>query len=165
MKDRIRLIMEAEDMNPARFADTLQIGRPVISHILNGRNNPSLDVISRILLEMPYINADWLISGKGTMYKDDYVKTTTPPDFNEEQKISIGSNNREPDLFSQSFTNPENNTEKIKYETEKELTPPVEVVDIPVKEVVKYINKPDKKISKIIIYYSDNTYEAFNPEK
>lgn len=164
MKDRIRLIMEAEDMTPARFADTLQIGRPVISHILNGRNNPSLDVITRILSEMPYINADWLISGKGTMYKDGYVKTSTSPVFSEEQEILV-NNNREPDLFSQSFTNPENTTEKAKYETEKELSSPIEPIDIPVKEVVKYINKPDKKISKIIIYYSDNTYEAFSPEK
>ena len=39
MKDRIRLIMEKENLTPAKFADMLGINRAVISHILNGRNN------------------------------------------------------------------------------------------------------------------------------
>ena len=76
MKDRIKQIMETENMTPARFADTLQIGRAVISHILNGRNNPSLDVITRILSKMPEINSDWLLTGAGTMFKSDYKNSS-----------------------------------------------------------------------------------------
>ena len=52
MKDRIKLIMEKENLTPAKFADKLQINRAIISHILNGRNNPSLDVVSKILNEL-----------------------------------------------------------------------------------------------------------------
>ena len=55
MKDRIKEIMDNEDLSPAKFADRLQINRAVISHILNGRNNPSLDVVLKILSEMDYI--------------------------------------------------------------------------------------------------------------
>ena len=69
MKERIKKIMESENMTPARFADSLQIGRAVISHILNGRNNPSLDVITRILTQMPDIDSQWLLTGSGNMYK------------------------------------------------------------------------------------------------
>ena len=58
MKDRIRLIMEKENLTPARFADSLDINRAVISHILNGRNNPSLDVVTKILEVMDYINPE-----------------------------------------------------------------------------------------------------------
>ncbi len=47
MKDRIKLIMEKENLTPAKFADKLQINRAIISHILNGRNNPSLDVVTK----------------------------------------------------------------------------------------------------------------------
>ena len=71
MRERIRQIMENENLTPAKFADKLQINRANISHILNGRNNPSLDVVARILSEMPYINSEWLINGTGEMYKGD----------------------------------------------------------------------------------------------
>lgn len=163
MKDRIRLIMEAEDMSPARFADQLQIGRPVISHILNGRNNPSLEVITKVLSELPYINTDWLLFGKGNMYKEGYDRM--PVSTFKEEEVILKSGIPQPDLFSQNVVNTANNTEKIKYDKEKELTSTPIIPDIAVKEVVKYIEKPEKAISKIIIYYSDNTYEIFNPEK
>lgn len=71
MKDRIKLIMDNEHLTPSAFADKLQLGRAVISHILNGRNNPSLDVVSRILSKMDYIDSDWLLTGNGKMYKTD----------------------------------------------------------------------------------------------
>ena len=148
-------------MTPARFADTLQIGRPVISHILNGRNNPSLDVISRILAEMPHINAEWLISGKGQMYKNESERShqspiSAPSSF-------LGSGNQ-PDLFAQNYTEPTGYADKPKYDKENELTTPQNTIDIPVKEVVRYIERPEKKIARIIIYYNDNTFEEFNPE-
>ena len=69
MKDRIK-IMEIEHLSPAQFADRLQINRAVISHILNGRNNPSLDVVTKILGEMNYINPEWLLNGNGSIYKE-----------------------------------------------------------------------------------------------
>jgi transcriptional regulator with XRE-family HTH domain len=61
MRERIRQIMEHENLTPAKFADKLQISRAVISHILNGRNNPSLDVVTKILTQMDYINPEWLL--------------------------------------------------------------------------------------------------------
>jgi Helix-turn-helix. len=69
MKDRIKLIMDNEHLTPSAFADKLQLGRAVISHILNGRNNPSLDVVSRILSKMDYIDSDWLLTGNGKCIK------------------------------------------------------------------------------------------------
>ena len=159
MRQRIQQIMESEDITPARFADKLQIGRAVISHILNGRNNPSLDVISRILLEFPEINSDWLISGKGTMYRNQAEKNKL--NFLDENNTS----NNYPDLFSQNSVNPPINSENKKYETEKELKTPESAHNKIDNQRVIYVDKPDKKIAKIIIYYSDNTYESFNPEK
>jgi len=156
--------MEAENITAAHFADNLQIGRPVISHILKGRNNPSLEVITKILSEMPYINAEWLLFGKGNMYREDYDKLAVSNSKLSEEELPK-SINHEPDLFSQSFINTIDDTAKIKYDKEKELSSTINNADMAVKEVIKYIDKPEKKISKIIIYYSDNTYENFNPEK
>ena len=86
MKERIKKIMEIEQLTSTRFADRLQINRAVISHILNGRNNPSLEVVTRILAEMEYINPEWLLNGTGSIYKEG-----VDPD-------TIGN---QPDLFHQ----------------------------------------------------------------
>ena len=65
MKERIKEIMDNENLSPSKFADQLQINRAVISHILNGRNNPTLDVVTKILSEMNSINSDWFLNGTG----------------------------------------------------------------------------------------------------
>jgi len=157
MRERIRKIMEEENMTPARFADTLEIGRAVISHILNGRNNPSLDIVTRILSKMPEINPEWLLSGKGTMHKNDKVL----------QMENIQTpNNGLPDLFTQLPTEDSENqyTDTLQDEYRKE-----NIVNDHQNEIQKTINEriiykelPAKKIKQIIIYYSDNTFEAFN---
>lgn len=148
--------MENEDMNPARFADSLNIGRAVISHILNGRNNPSLDVITRILTEMPNISAEWLISGKGSMYKDKSSPNT--------EEVKIERSDFPGDLFSQIYAEPGNYSEKSEYSTLEELNPVENNPNNIVNERIIYKEKPLRKISKIIIYYSDNTYETFDHE-
>ena len=89
MKDRIKEIMDNEDLTPAKFADRLQINRAVISHILNGRNNPSLDVVLKILSEMDYINSEWLLNGIGLMYKDGY----SPQSQNEKGLFNVNAVN------------------------------------------------------------------------
>lgn len=157
MKDRIKMIMDAENMTPARFADTLQIGRAVISHILNGRNNPSLDVITRILTQMADINSEWLLTGIGNMYKSD--KTESTPQ-------EVLSNNSYPDLFSQpSFENsvkPSTPSSETEYRKENIVNSAVNTPNTSVNERIIYREAKDKKIKQIIIYYTDNTFETFN---
>ncbi len=168
MKDRIKQIMDSENMTSAQFADSLQIGRAVISHILNGRNNPSLDVVTRILTELPQINADWLLSGNGTMYKN---QNESKSNFSVNSDLSPISDRNYPrdifqqDLFAQNNTEPTNLSDNNKYEKEKELIVPQNHNQNTVNEVFKYIERPQKRISKIIIYYNDNTFETFDPEK
>jgi transcriptional regulator with XRE-family HTH domain len=60
---RIRTIMEKEGLSPASFADALGIGRPLMSHVLGGRNNPSLQLVMKILEHFPAYSADWLVRG------------------------------------------------------------------------------------------------------
>jgi transcriptional regulator with XRE-family HTH domain len=69
MKDQLLRIMETEGMTPAKFADEIGVQRSSISHILSGRNKPSYDFIVKILERFQGINADWLISGTGSMIK------------------------------------------------------------------------------------------------
>lgn len=148
MKDRIVKIMEGENLSPAKFADKLQINRAVISHILNGRNNPSLDVVSKILSEMDNINPEWLINGTGSMYKSGME--LAPP------------LRKENDLFSQNEIKPEQEPDKTKYRKDFEVESSEKENQRVEYKIIEPVKKPDKKITQIIIYYDDNTFEIFS---
>lgn len=163
MKERIKKIMETEDLTPARFADSLDIGRAVISHILNGRNNPSLEVITRILTNMPQINSDWLLTGNGQMYKGDNL----PHSYNGNGNGNINSETKNiiPDLFAQipveTSVNVHNHPEKTEYAKQEEESSSSNAIQNIVNEKIIYKEKPARKIRQIIIYYDDNTFETF----
>ena len=146
MKDRIIQIMEMENLSSTLFAEKLGISKAVVSHILNGRNNPSLDVVSRIIQEMPYINSDWLINGDGKMLKDGY----------DEKKILQNK-----DLFANEplnsigrYNNSKESPLSIGDETEND-------VQSIASEQLRPVVTSAKKITQIIIYYDDNTFDTF----
>ena len=70
MKDRLRQFLAAENISQAQFADSINVVRASVSHILAGRNNPSFDFIKALMLNYPRLNVEWLMFGKGKMYKD-----------------------------------------------------------------------------------------------
>lgn len=65
MRERIHQIMKMKSVNAAEFADLMQIKRPGLSHILTGRNNPSLDFVIKLKETFPEINLEWLLYGRG----------------------------------------------------------------------------------------------------
>jgi transcriptional regulator with XRE-family HTH domain len=67
MVERIRTLLETRQLTPTQFADAIGIARPIVSHILSGRNKPSLDVVQRILAAMPDLSMPWLLNGTGPM--------------------------------------------------------------------------------------------------
>lgn len=154
MKDRIRLIMEKENLTPAKFADRLQINRAVISHILNGRNNPSLDVVARILSEMNYINSDWLINGTGEMYKEGYNRDGVVPE-----------SSPLPDLFSQIKTNASKISDENEKPQETSVKQAANDMQISENKPVEPLKQCVRKITQIIVYFDDNTFEVFGPPK
>lgn len=70
MVERIRNLIESRKLTPTQFADSIGVARPIISHILSGRNKPSLDVVQRILAAMPELSIPWLLNGTGQMELD-----------------------------------------------------------------------------------------------
>lgn len=138
--------MEKNDLNASSFAEAIQVGRSSISHILSGRNKPSLDLVMNIVDRFPEVDLYWLLNGKGTYPKTLQQETlaTTPPEpiVRESQKpISNPSNNNltstPQDLF----------TMENEVSSEKNI-----------------INQKGKNISKIIILYSDGSFKDYVPE-
>lgn len=67
MKDRIAEIISYKGLTASKFADIIDIQRSRISHIMSGRNNPSIEVVTHIVEKFPEINLNWLMTGKGEM--------------------------------------------------------------------------------------------------
>lgn len=67
MVERIREILTGRQLTPTQFADSIGVARPIVSHILSGRNKPSLEVVQKIITAFPDLSIPWLLSGTGAM--------------------------------------------------------------------------------------------------
>ena len=148
MRERIEKIMEKEGMTPAKFAEEIGIQRSGLSHILTGRNNASLDVVNKILDRFNYVNSDWLLAGKGVMNRQDRTSAVQPSLFVDES-----------DDFA-----PED-TAREEYAKESELKTPAPIPKQPEKEQIIIRNLPNRKVTKILLFYSDSTFDTFIPQK
>jgi len=90
MKERIEKIMEMEQLSASKFADSIGVQRSSISHILSGRNRPSLELVHKILEHFDQVNADWLLLGKGEM-----ISTSTGENSTRENGYSFTSEPQE----------------------------------------------------------------------
>ena len=95
IKDRIRMIMEREKVPPKVFAKTIGVQQSTLSHILNGRNKPSLDVIMKVHQKYDYVNLEWLLYGEGEMMVSE-----------EETSFSSSNSDYLPSLFDENPVNP-----------------------------------------------------------
>ena len=73
------MLLEVRQLTPTQFADAIGIARPIVSHILSGRNKPSLEVVQRILAAMPDLSMSWLLNGNGPMLAHTVLPTATVP--------------------------------------------------------------------------------------
>ncbi len=67
MRSRLKKWMEYKNLISSELADNIGVNRATISHILSGRNNPSIDILQRLLNTYPDLNSNWLITGIGYM--------------------------------------------------------------------------------------------------
>ena len=63
---RLQKVMDFYGETSSSFAEKIGVQRSSISHILSGRNKPSLDFILKVLSSFPDVELYWLINGKGT---------------------------------------------------------------------------------------------------
>lgn len=76
MVNRINLILQAKNITARQFAEEIGIQPSGMSHILSGRNNPSLDFVMKVIRRYPEIDINWLMFGKGEMYETDNRHTS-----------------------------------------------------------------------------------------
>lgn len=69
MNKRLQQFLNAESISQTQLADTMKVTRAGVSHIISGRNRPGFDFLESLVLHYPELNLDWLITGRGKMYK------------------------------------------------------------------------------------------------
>ncbi len=146
--DRLKLILERVNLTPGNFADKIGVAPATISHILSGRNKyPSAEVMLRLHETFPDIDLNWLLTGEGTLVKDD-------PD-----SMFTGS------LFGDNLLNATKSTAESENRKENSLETAKNTDNPIVKQEIIYKEKPVRKIAEIRIFFDDGTYETFTPNK
>ena len=75
IQERLLLVLKMHTLTPSAFADKIGVQRSNVSHVLSGRNKPSLDFLEKILIHFPRVNAHWLITGAIVEGKQDLTAT------------------------------------------------------------------------------------------
>ncbi len=150
---RLEIILDYNSLNASSFADKIGVQRSSLSHLLSGRNKPSLDFILKIIEVFPEVDLYWILNGKGTFpkseYKSDPIIPTSTPTIN--TKIAETEIEKPADLFSEKIVEPKNHVE------EKFVYP------IPNTQNSASYNK-DAEIDRIVIFYKNGTFKTYSPE-
>lgn len=149
MKDRIQQIMDHKKMTAAQFADKVGIQRSTLSHILNGRNNVSTEIVSKIHYTFPDLNINWLMFGEGDLNQSLPNRNQTlfdvfTPDLSAGESNKTKSSEEDAEKFNA----------KSPKSAETEITRQTEFPAI----------KQQRSIIKIMVFYSDNTFDTFSPD-
>ena len=108
MENRIQKIIDQQGISLNAFAQEIGVNRSTVTHILTGRNKPSVEVLQKILKRFPEISTDWLLLGNGSMH--------------------------------------------AKKESSEASSPSQKSVQV-----------VDKTVEKVIVFYTDNTFQEYNP--
>jgi transcriptional regulator with XRE-family HTH domain len=137
MIERILEILKIRNLSPAQFADLIGVQRSGMSHLISGRNNPSLEFIQKVLKTFPEINSDWMLFGKGKMLNREISAT---------QQMSI----------------PEDTA--VTEQVPKESIPVLKKEEIEKPAKRKWVAAEGKQIEKIVYFFRDNTFKEYFPE-
>ena len=139
------MIMDREKLTAGAFAESIGVAQATISHILGPRNKyPSTEVILRLHQRYNDINLEWLLTS--------------------DSDSSIESGFDYP-LFAENSVNPSKETGSAENRKEIALGTPANAPKEVVKQEIIYKERPPRKITEIRIFFDDNTYETFKPEK
>lgn len=136
MKERLNEILKHFKINASQFADQIGVQRASVSHVISGRNKPGFDFIQKIIEAYPSLSADWLLTGKGEMLKSRISRQDLFSDMEIDKNEQIGDEIKSKGIAGKK----------------------THVTD-------EYIDKKEgsRKVDKIIVFYSDKSFEEYFP--
>jgi len=157
MKNRILKFLSSENKTSAQFAEEIGVQPSSVSHILSGRNNPSLDFVLKMFLKYPYLSTEWLLFGKEPMYKEVHEPTLHEPNL-----FDNAFRGDDMDLFSSA-----NRASSADQTTENKPQVDYEPLNASKGESAshnKQIQQGNRTIERIMIFYTDKTFGVYHPE-
>lgn len=128
---RLEKILEFYQLTATAFAEEVDFNRSTISHLLSGRNKPSLEFVMKLLAKFPEVEMNWLLFGKGS-----FPSTLDKKSTSSTSKQNLSSNEEKTlDLFSE-----ESNGAK-KRSTESDQS--------------------SRQVDKIVIFYNDGSFNIY----
>ena len=131
MNTRLQHFLTAENITQAQLADEIHVARASVSHILAGRNKPGFDFIESLGRHYPGLNLEWLITGRGKMYK---ASSPVQP-RTEEVEIAPAAA-------------PEPESEAV-----------LDLVLEQAPQAAAPLPPAPRRIRKVLVFYDDNTYQ------
>jgi transcriptional regulator with XRE-family HTH domain len=145
MKERLLEFLQNENKTSAQLAEEIGVQASGISHILSGRNNPSLDFVLKMLEKYQFLSTDWLLFGKGSMYKDPKMQN----------------------LFDMNYS--ERNDNGYQPDKKRENIREVDILNVPnnpgVRNSVDTTDESSSEVVKIVWFYDNNSFEEYIPRK
>ena len=170
-RERIELLMKCYDLTPSQFADKTGIQRASVSHIISGRNKPSLEVMLKIYDAFPEVDMKWLMMGVGEV---PVRKSVQAVEKTASETLFAESNSQQSRDEAPLFSSVGMERAVVEEEKPRRVVAPKSsersVADTRAKRSLggrmaqMAALQPDKKIKEVRIYYSDGTYETLIPE-
>ena len=149
---RLEIILDYYSLNASSFSDKIGVQRSSLSHLLSGRNKPSLDFILKILDVFPDVDLYWILNGKGTFPKKQEVIDTKENTIDNSSKYSMSKPLQNESVPEDLFTVIQNTNPAPAFGTQKAET----------------LNSPQEytpsEIDKIVIFYKNGTFKSYNPD-
>ena len=168
MKDRIRLIMESQQMSQQEFAQKLELSPASLSSIFTGRTNPTNKHAQAIHKAFPDVSINWLMFGEGEMYSP----ASLSKDLSDMENVGGGVNA----AYDGAIVEPSNRTELNRNNQPTFFDMPVsnygDVANVyrgndngKNQSKVKNQDIVRRTVKEIRVFYDDGTYESFAPSK
>jgi transcriptional regulator with XRE-family HTH domain len=150
---RLEILLDYYSLSASVFADKIGVQRSSLSHLLSGRNKPSLDFILKIIEVFPDVDLYWILNGKGTFPKSEAKIGTTNEIPTPLNTIGITENKNEevPNLFSEKIVAPKNAIEEnfIRNISNTQISPS---------------QKNESEIDRIVVFYKNGTFKNYVPQ-
>ncbi|TRW25737.1 helix-turn-helix transcriptional regulator [Flavobacterium zepuense] len=137
---RLEILLEYYGLSASLFADKVGVQRSGLSHLMSGRNKPSLDFVMKIVENFPEVDLYWLLADVGEFPKSDNPQHSIPQPAPAPTSEKV---NEMPDLFS------ETKNDKITQPTI--ANQPSQLFD-------------NKEIERIVVFYKNGSFKNYMPE-
>jgi len=141
MRERILKFLKAENKTSAQFAEEIGVQPSGVSHILSGRNKPSLDFVLKMLEKYSFLSTEWLLFGKGTMYRDSSMQNLFDQSA---EKIEISE-----DINKKANSRETETSEYVETSKEPEIR----------------AGKDELTVERIVWFYNNNSFREYYPDK